>query len=284
MELVLLGTACGCRLRPNRHATAQVVIVGGEPLLFDCGEGATRQLLKAGILPANVEHLFFSHHHLDHNSDYIYFAFTTSFWGRDRNLKVYGPPEIARMTELLFGRDGVYRQDQRSRTEWDPFSGMYKNRTGRDLPWIEIDVTEIESPGPVCRSTHWRVTATFTDHIQPYMDTVAYRVDSEEGSIAIAVDSAPTQAVIDLAKDADILVHECSATEEFIERFALQRAHSGPKGVAEVAIEANVRKLVLTHFFYEMEDATTLAEMAEEVGSIFPGEVYLGEDLMRVKV
>lgn len=284
MELVLLGTACGCRIRQNRHATAEVVVVGGEPLLFDCGEGATRQLLKAGILPASVEHLFFTHHHLDHNSDYVYFAFTTSFWGRDRNLRVYGPPEIARMTNLLFGNEGVFRQDQRSRTEWDPFLNMYKNRTGKKLPWIETDVTEIESPGLVCRTAQWSVTAALTDHIQPYMHTLAYRVDSEEGSIAIAVDSAPTQAVIDLAKHADILLHECSATDKFIERFGLQKAHSGPKGVARVAAEANVRKLVLTHFFYEMEDPATLVRMAQQVRSIFPGEVYMGEDLMRVEV
>lgn len=91
MELVLLGTACGCRIRPSRRATSQVVVVGEEPLLFDCGEGATRQLLEAGIHPSDVEHPFFSHHHLDHNSDYVYFAFTTYFWGRQARLKVYGP-------------------------------------------------------------------------------------------------------------------------------------------------------------------------------------------------
>ncbi len=284
MELVLLGTGGGGLLRPNRHRTAEVVIVGAEPLLFDCGEGATRQLQEAGIHPAEVGYLFFTHHHFDHNTDYPYFALTTWLMGRNRNLRVYGPPETAHITNLLFGRNGVFRQDQEARTALSGSQDIQRSRTGQELAWIEVDVTEIESSGSVCHTGRWSVTAAQTEHVQPYMDTLAYRVDSDEGSIAIAVDSAPTQAVIDLARGADILLHECSVTEEFRERFGLQRAHSGPKSAAQVAAEANVAKLVLVHILPDLDTPATLAEMTREVRRIFSGEVYMGEDLMRITV
>lgn len=284
MELVLLGTGGGGLLRPNRHRTAEVVLVGGEPILFDCGEGATRQLQEAGIDPTDVEYVFFTHHHFDHNTDYPYFALTTWLMGRDRNLKVYGPPETARITNLLFGRDGVFRQDQAARTASAGSQAIMKSRSGKERSWIEIDVTEIESSGPVCRTDRWSVSATPTEHVETYMETLAYRVDSDEGSIGIAVDSAPTQAVIDLTRGADILLHDCSVTEEFGDRFGLQRAHSGPKGAARVAAEANVRKLVLDHILPDLDNPSTVAEMLQEASSIFPGKVYIGEDLMRIEV
>jgi ribonuclease Z len=284
MELVLLGTHGGGLYVPHRCLMGEVVIVGEEPLLFDCGGGVTRQLPKAGIPAHAVEHLFFTHHHLDHNADYLYFAWSTWLEGRDRDLRVYGPPEIARMSEMLFGRDGVIRQDQAARTQGEQARRLFTNRTEGQRSWIDVDAKEIQSPGLVCETDNWKVTATVTEHVEPFMKTLAYRVDSPGGSVAIAADSAPTQAVIDLAQGVDILLHECSAKEEFIDEFDLRHHHTWPKAVARVAVEANAGKLVLTHFFRETDDPTILREMAQEVRSIFSGEVYVGEDLMRVKV
>ena len=75
-ELILLRAGGVGLLRPERRRTSEASLVGDESLLFDWGEGATRQLQKAGVDPAAVNYLFFTHHHFDHNTDYPFFALT----------------------------------------------------------------------------------------------------------------------------------------------------------------------------------------------------------------
>lgn len=115
MEVILLGTSGGGLVSKDRNLMSQIVFVGDEPLLFDCGGGITRQMIKEGIPPNSIHHLFFTHHHLDHNSDYVYFMFTSWLDGRSEKLNVFGPPETERITRSLFGRDGVFRQDLTAR-------------------------------------------------------------------------------------------------------------------------------------------------------------------------
>lgn len=284
MEVILLGTSGGGLLVPDRHLMSTAVIVGGEPVLFDCGEGATRQLQKAGILPSEVNHLFFTHHHLDHITDYIYFVFSTWLDGRQKNLKVFGPPEIERMTDMLFGEQGIYRQDQTARVAIKGSQQTMQDRTGHSLSKIIVDVFEKNAPRWVYNAGSWQLTAVKTDHVQPYMETYAYRLDSEEGSVVIAVDSSPTQAVIDLAQGADLMVHECSATKEVVYRYGYEKFHTWPEAVAEVATSAGVKKLALVHFFRQTDKLETLAQMKATIRDGFEGEIYMGQDLLRIAI
>jgi len=286
MEVVLLGTGGGGLLVPHRHLMSTVVVVDGEPVLFDCGEGATRQLQKAGIPPVEVKHLFLTHHHhhLDHVTDYIYFVFSTWLEGRDENLKVFGPPDIERMTEMLFGEEGIFRQDQTARFGIRGSQQTMRDRTGHALSKIKVDVFEKHTSRWVYDAGPWQVTAAKTDHVQPYMDTYAYRLDSDEGSVVIAVDSAPAQAVVDLAQGADLLVHECSATKEVIHRYGFEKMHTWPEAVVDIASQAGVGKLALVHFFRQTDKPETLAQMEVTIREGFDGEVYMGQDLLRISI
>lgn len=284
MRVVILGSGGGGLLSDCRRRTAQVILVGQEPLLFDCGEGATRQLQRAGIPPVDVKHLCFTHHHFDHNTDYPYFALSTWLKGRPENLRVYGPPGTAHFSHSFFGPEGAFRDDLTARTTSRGSQSIRILRGGKPLEWIGVDVTEIAAAGTICSTDRWSVAAAPTDHGQPFFGTLAYRVDAQEKSIVIAVDSAPTQSVVDLAKGADILIHDCSVSEEFRDRFGLGRVHSGPSSAAEVAVRAGVRKLVLTHFLPEFDRPELLADMVREAQRVFPGEVILAEDQLQVRV
>jgi ribonuclease Z len=284
MRVVILGSGGGGLLALGRRRTAQVVLVGEEPLLFDCGEGTTRQLHEAGIRPIDVKYLYFTHHHFDHNTDYPYFALSTWLEGRDENMKVYGPPGTAHFSNALFGLAGAFRDDLTARTTSPGSQSIRAVRGSPPLQWIGIDVVEIVAPGPICKTEKWTVTAAPTDHMQPYFETLAYRVDMQAKSIVVAVDSAPTQSVVDLARGADILIHDCSVSEEFRSCFGLARVHSGPAVAAEVAAKADVQKLVLTHFLPEFDNPESLAEMAREARSIFSGEVILAEDQLEIRI
>ena len=282
LETILLGTSGGGLLVPHRHLMSTVVVVEGEPVLFDIGEGATRQLQKAGIPPTQVKHLFFTHHHLDHITDYVYFVFSTWLDGREQNLKVFGPPEIERMTEMLFGEQGVYRQDQIARYAIKGSQQTMQDRTGHTLSKIKIDVDERDTPSWEYDGGVWKVTAVKTQHVDPYMDTYAYRLDADQGSVVIAEDSAPTQAVIELAQGADLLVHECSATKEVVERYGYQELHTWPEAVAEIATKADVKRLALVHFFRQTDTPETLAQIKATIREAYQGEIFMGEDLLRI--
>src|SRR3972149_10157393 len=78
---------------PHRFGSAFAIQVGGEYLMFDCGPAATHKLVKAGIFPTQVDYLFFTHHHFDHDVDYP--CFLLCRWdqsvGKEQTLQVYGP-------------------------------------------------------------------------------------------------------------------------------------------------------------------------------------------------
>ena len=89
-----------------------VVEIGSDVIVLDHGFGAHHRLLELGIAATRVTHLFFTHLHYDHCGDYARLVLTR--WdqgaGKVPELRVYGPPPLARMTEQLFGNDGVTRR------------------------------------------------------------------------------------------------------------------------------------------------------------------------------
>src|SRR3970282_1761870 len=88
---------------PHRFGSAFAVEVGRGDLMFDCGPAATHKLVKAGIFPTQVDYLFFTHHHFDHDVDYP--CFLLCRWaigaGLERRLEVYGPAPSEGLTARL---------------------------------------------------------------------------------------------------------------------------------------------------------------------------------------
>src|SRR5262245_8234035 len=69
-RLILLGTGGGPRPKRTRSAPAQVILVDDVAYVVDCGDGVARQLVLAGVPLPNLQHIFLTHHHSDHNADY----------------------------------------------------------------------------------------------------------------------------------------------------------------------------------------------------------------------
>ena len=78
---------------PERYGSSYVVQVGGDFLMVDCGPSTTHKLVKAGLFPTQIDYLFFTHHHFDHDVDYPCFLLTR--WdqsiGVEKELEVFGP-------------------------------------------------------------------------------------------------------------------------------------------------------------------------------------------------
>src|SRR5688572_7588334 len=191
----------------QRFGSSYVVEVGDEHLMFDCGPATTHKLVQAGLRPTQIDYLFFTHHHYDHDIDYP--CFLMCRWdqgaGRERQLVVRGPAMTERLTERLIGVGGAFEHDWRARTE-NPMSLNAFVSRGGTLPRRppSVDVRDV-GPGLVIETEGWQVTAAPAVHAQPWLDSLAYRFDSRQGSVVFTGDTEPCATVVDLARSADVL-------------------------------------------------------------------------------
>ena len=277
LKVILLGTG---EPSPSlrRAGASQVVVVDQDLLLFDCGPGATYQMLRAGIDPRRIGKLFLTHLHWDHTTDIPHFALSTWTFRREGNLQVFGPAGAADMMEAFFGR--AFQVDIATRV-----------RAVKGRAPIRVDVTEI-AEGIVDRTERWTVTAAEVDHWQSLCPDIpspcyGYRVDTPEGSIVISGDTRPCERLVRLAAEADVLVHECGFTDEERERAAKMGRpplwHITASELGKVAREARVKTLVLTHLSPHRRPEA-LEAMRRDVARSFDGEIVVGEDLLEVCV
>jgi ribonuclease BN (tRNA processing enzyme) len=284
MKITLLGTGTPA---PSlaRQSSGYLIEVGGDLIVMDHGPGAHHRLLESGHRAVDVSHAFFSHLHYDHCMDYARLVLQRWDMGADRipDLKVYGPAPIARMTELLFGEEGVYGPDIRARIEHESSVFVFQERGGkppRKRPAPQV----IEAhAGDVVEGAGWKVTVGEASHVQPLLECLAFRLDSDEGSMCYSGDSGGVcEEVIELARGCDVAIlmnHYLSGTEPT----ASYRAACGNhKDNAVIAQRAGVKTLALTHVLAQIDRPGIREQIIREVKQVFAGQVIWGEDLMRL--
>ena len=145
----------------DRFGSSHVLRVGDDLLMFDCGPAATHKLVKAGLFPTQVDNLFFTHHHFDHNIDYP--CFLLCRWdqaaGHGAELNVYGPALTEEITQGIIGENGVFSADWRARVGHPLSQQIYVNRGGT-LPRIPPNPrAKNVGKGEVASGKNWVVTA-----------------------------------------------------------------------------------------------------------------------------
>src|SRR5499426_1793978 len=158
MKITLLGTGTPSPSL-ERQSSGYLFEVGRDLIVMDHGPGAHHRLLESGHRAVDVSHVFFSHLHYDHCMDYPRLVLQRWDMGADRipDLAVYGPRPIARMTEQLFGEDGVWDPDIRARLDHQSSLDVFVARGGR-LPRKRPrpQVREVAA-GDVVEGPNWRV-------------------------------------------------------------------------------------------------------------------------------
>lgn len=230
MSLYVLGS--GSSYNPvGRETTMLAVAVGDDVSLVDCGGNTLAAFIRMGGDPAHVARLFLTHNHPDHVVGFPLLVQQLWLAGRRDPLPVYAPAEtVATARRLLetFDTSG-----------WD---GLFE---------IEWHTLPLEPWTPVCAAPAVRVIATPAEHSRP---TVALRFESERGVLVYSSDTAPAPAIVELARGADLLVHEATGAYD---------GHSTVEDAAMVARDAGVPRVVLVHLPYDEEAAEALAAQAE---------------------
>lgn len=271
---------------PSRFGSAHVVEVAGDYLMFDCGPAATYKLVKAGLFPTAVDYLFFTHHHFDHDVDYP--CFLLCRWdqsiGKENQLRVYGPTLTETITERILGENGAFAHDWQARVNHPLSQRVYVNRGGT-LPRPPPSVLAKDvGPGLIHSGRDWQVRAAPAEHVQPYLDSLAYRLDSSEGSIVFTGDTQPCQSVVDLAHGADMLLCMCWDDHERMVETGEAFGQCGTFGAAEMARDAGVKKLVLVHVGPHLASHGPMEKGIGDVRKIFDGELVFAEELMSLRL
>ena len=267
----------------ERFGSSFILELDGANLLFDCGPAATAKMAKAGFSPVQINHLFFSHHHFDHNADYP--CFLLARWDQSLHntpkLQVRGPRPTTTVTERLIGEEGAFRDDLTARMNAAGSHAVYINRGGiLPRPDSAVDAVDIEAGEPFDGGS-WQMTSALGSHMEPWLRLLVYRIDYDGGkSIVFAADTKPYSPPVQLAKGADVLVITCWDHQNVVDRDDVAKAMSGTRDVAEIAAAAGVSRLVLTHFSEGFTELQSLEQARHDIGEIYGGEVIFGNELM----
>jgi ribonuclease BN (tRNA processing enzyme) len=280
-KLVLLGTAAGPLPGRSREMTSHVMLSNGAAYVLDCGMGVTNQYARTGIPFHSLKSIFITHHHADHNIEYGPLLIVGWIQGLPLDVRAFGPPPLKQMT------DDFMRAYKQTVDFWAEDFHMQ--------PLRSVEVKEIAAPGPVMQDDNVKVSAILVEH-PPVKPALGYRFDFKDRSIAFSGDTVPLDAVAEMAKGADVLVHETMyvpAVENYIKdqiakgrpvRFDafmahMKADHTPSEDVGRIAQEAGVKTLVLSHLTPAIDSITDETWRAP-VAKYFKGEIIVGRDLM----
>lgn len=265
LRLTFLGTSAAAPTL-HRNVSGLAVKADSDLLLFDCGEGSQRQMIRFGT-GFTVSAAFFTHFHADHYLGIIGFLRTLGMGGRTEAMRLYGPPPAKKLLDAavhlgverlafpieiheLKGGDKVdfvgysvkaVRVDHRVNAlgyvlEEDVRPGRFDLATAKKLGVV---------PGPdFGRLQRGETVKTPTgDEVKPEQVMGASRPGRK---LVISGDTRPCASLIEASAGADLLVHESTFSDDEQER-ALETRHSTAREAGKVAHEAKVRRLVLTH-------------------------------------
>lgn len=299
LSLTFLGTAASIPT-VDRNVAGLALHREGETILFDCGEGNQRQMMRYGVGFAFRE-IFFTHYHADHMLGVTGLLRTMGLQDRSTPVTLYGPKGAQRIlsaaislgiernkfpVEIVEVRPGdrLARQDYdivvfetQHRADTVGYALVEHSRLGRFNPERarELGIPE----GPLWGRLHKGETVTLTDGrtIGP-AELVGEQRDGR--TLVYTGDTRPHLSVIEAAKGADLLVHEATFGSDELER-ARETGHSTAAEAARVALEAGARRLVLTHISSRYNrDAS---ELLAEARAVFP-ETMIARDGMTVEV
>src|SRR4051812_4108289 len=287
LDVVFLGTSGGM---PSAHRNPAGLLLrrGGERLLFDCGEGTQRQLLRSTVGLVDLGEIFVTHFHADHYLGLPGMLKTFALRGRDVPLTVYGPPGLRDLfgsLRRIFGKltypleleevrgGDALRRDGYSIAVFGVSHGVAavgyalveEPRPGR----FDVDTADaLGVPNGPARGALQRGDSVMLDDGRVVTPADVLGPARPGRKVVLAGDTEPTPTVIEAAREADLLVHEATFCDDEAER-AHDTRHSTARGAAAVAREAEVGLLALTH----VSPRYSGREVADEAREVFASTV-----------
>ena len=302
MQITFLGTSSGVPTKSrNVSSVALRLPQRAELWLFDCGEGTQHQILRSELKISQLSRIFVTHMHGDHIFGLMGLLASCGLAGNVDKIDIYGPPGLneylqaaSRYSHTHFSypikvhtvQPGVIYEDE----EFTVTCGLLhhritafgyrvaeKDRTGR----FDIDkARSLEIPsGPIYGKLKRGETVTLEDGRVINGSELCGPIEIGR-KIAYCTDTVYCDGAVQLAIDADVLIHEATFAHQDSD-MAFQRLHSTTTMAAQTAYGAGVHKLIMTHFSprYAPGNSIELKDLLKEARAIFP-KTIMAHDFM----
>jgi len=253
VSVTVLGSGC-CIPSLDRSSCSVLIEMDGSKLMFDAGSGSMRRLMEAGATIYDISFMFFSHFHPDHTGELSSFLFSTKYANDNR-----------RTTPLTIvagkGFAGFFNDLKKVYGDWIL------------LPQDLLHVVEMDNKAfDFHEFGNFKVESIPVEHNE---ESIAYRVTGSGVSVVYSGDTDSCDNLVDLAGDADLFICESAFPDEF-----KKDGHLTPSLAGKIAARANVRRLLLTHFYPECETV----DIEKECRKTYKGRLELAKDLMKIEL
>ncbi|MBN1941631.1 MAG: MBL fold metallo-hydrolase [Candidatus Diapherotrites archaeon] len=251
MKLTVLGSGSAVA-DSKRAATGYLVELSQHKILLDLGFGCFKNLQKVAN-PLEISAVCFSHYyHPDHFSDLLAFL----MYRRGSVMRGAEPKQVT-----LFGPKGLKAF----------YEGVVKAMPYFENSPFPVKITELENSQ--FKIFNFSIKTKPVQHMG--LSAIGFRIESGGKALAYSGDTGYTDAMIELGKEADLLILECSVTDN-----KKMDDHLSPSECAELASKAKAKALMVSHFFPETETIDFKTVLAGK----YSGKILKAEDLMKVEV
>jgi ribonuclease Z len=299
MEVTFLGTASAVHSKDRNHPSIALKAFG-DVFLFDCGEGAQKQLLFTNVSPMKISKIFITHFHGDHILGLPGLLQSMSLNGRERKLTVYGPRGLNKLKDAIYSLGYSSIEYEIDFIEID--SGVIEETeeyiircqsVKHNVPALAYSIEEKKKPrfirekaielgvpvGPAFGKLHNGEEVEIDDKIiKPEQVLGPPRKGTK---ITYSGDTQPCEEMIMFAKDSTLLIHESTFIQKEAQN-AMDYGHSTSQDAAYVARESNSEELILTHISTRYGDEYTEI-MLKEAKEVFEN-TQIAEDFMEIHV
>ncbi len=293
LNVLFLGTG-GSMPTVARNLPAILIKRGGDAVLFDCGEGTQRQMMRCrtGI---NISSIFITHWHADHFLGLPGLIHTMSFQNRTDKLEVYGPrwagvPNLFALINPRFEIDFI-EVAAGDVVKKDTFFvrtfavDHVQNSCGYSFEEYErpgkFNRSRAEAlglkPGPLYKTLQRGESVCVEDRMITPQDVIGPPRAGRK--VVYTGDTRPSDEVVEAAHGADVLIHEATLADDLAE-YALTVGHTTAREAAEIALRAHVKKLVLTHISSRYTNASQLVDEAQRVFK----DTLVADDYLSIEV
>ncbi len=295
MEIIFLGTTAAVP-SANRNHTSIALKYRDEVILWDCGEGTQRQMIRSKLSYMRVSKIFITHFHGDHFLGIPGLIQTLAFAGRERPLQIFGPPGIKEIVDILSGIgnfdlnfDILTREYRHMGVKTEHYK-ITPIEVEHSVPTYGLVLEELKErefliekaqelglkPGPAYSKLHKGEHVTVDGKKISPEDVLG---DPKKGiKIVYSSDTLPCKSIIKNCQDA-ILIHD-STFDETLKDKATESMHSTCVDAAHIAKEGKAKKLFLTHISPRYKETDILYEQAKEIFQ----EVIVAEDLAKYEI
>lgn len=281
MELTFLGTGAMVPTIERNHCSF-LLEYRDEAIMFDCGEGTQRQLKKARISPAKITKILLTHWHGDHVLGLPGLIQTMAACEYSKTLDIYGPAGSKDFFSRMFNafiletrisvrvheiRDGAFFENQffilqaiplRHSSPCLAFAFIEKDRRRINMDYMKkfsLQQHPILKEIQQGRDIEWKGNKIRADD-------ASFVVKGKK--IVYVADTAVCKNAVEISKEADILICESTLAEDMKDKAEISK-HLTSSQAAEIAKEANVKKLILTHFSPRYKNVSYMKEEAKKI-------------------